>query len=139
MKLLMCVCILLVQVAPTIARDITCQECKNLEKSRKEAQDELTQRRKELQEALSESNIPKAKTVRDAVDALKNKIRGMEGEMKPCKDACRPDRVKQDECLGIMREIVEMEPQGDTEKVDARYRDLAKCNAELRKLLKRND
>lgn len=137
LKLLMLVCIVVVQAAPEVWA-ITCEECKTLEKNRKTAQDELSERRKELQDALAQSNIPKAKSMRDAVDSLRSRIKGLDGEMKPCKDACRPDRIKKDECVRIKKEIVQMESAGasDTDKVDGRYRELVKCNAELRVLLK---
>jgi hypothetical protein len=137
-KLLTFACVIILQAAPTVWA-ITCEECKGLEKNRKETQEELSQRRKELQDALGESNIPKAKSLRDAVDGLRGRLRGLEGDMKPCKDACRPDAIKKEECLRIKREIVTMESSGDSAKVDARYRDLAKCNVELRRLLKQTD
>jgi hypothetical protein len=123
---------------------ITCEECKEIEKSRREAQAEVTEKNKELDSAFAKKEFMKIKETRERITELRKKILEWQKSSAECAEACRPDLVKGEECRKIKVEIEkkESEPSLSEEQirnVDDLYRSLLQCNKELRKLQRLGD
>jgi predicted RNase H-like nuclease (RuvC/YqgF family) len=121
------------------ARCITCDECQELEKNKGVNQQELTQKEKDLETSFKRKEFQKVTEIRNQITDLRKKLMEIEDKSKGCKDACKPDVIKEAQCRKLRNEIntLESTPSGtekDTEKLDGLYRDLRKCNKDLQEL-----
>jgi predicted RNase H-like nuclease (RuvC/YqgF family) len=123
------------------AHCVTCDECQELEKNRGVTQQELTQKEKDLETAFKRKEFQKVTEIRNQITDLRKKLMEMQDKSKDCKNACKPDVIKEAQCRKLLSEIntLESTPSGTeagTEKLDGLYRDLRKCNQELQELKK---
>ena len=117
---------------------MTCEECQERDKKKSLVQQELAQKDKELDTAFKKRQFQKVTQIRKEVTALRKKLLEFKGGEEECKKACRPQVVKEAQCRKLINDIVKLEESSevDTEKVDALYRDLAKCHRDLKQLKK---
>jgi hypothetical protein len=127
---------------------ITCEECREIEKTKAETQREITDKDKDLTTAFEKKEFTKVRDIRTKVTDLRKKLLDLRTKDEECRQACRPDVVKAAECSKIREEIIkaEDEPKSEDEpkekseeqiaKTDALYRDLQRCNKELKELKK---
>ncbi len=121
------------------ARCVTCDECQELDKNKAVTQQELTQKEKDLETSFKKKEFQKVTEIRILITDLRKKLMDIEDKSKDCRDACKPDVIKEAKCRKLRGEIntLESAPSGtgtDAEKVDALYRDLRQCNKELQEL-----
>ncbi|HTY26046.1 MAG TPA: hypothetical protein VMC85_23150 [Desulfomonilaceae bacterium] len=121
---------------------ITCDECRETEKNKVRIQQEITAKDQDLKTAFEKKEFQKVRDIRNRVTEMRKQLNELRANDDKCKDACRPDVVKTAECAKIREEILKTEDESQSreqiEKVDALYRDLLRCNNEL-KLLKKSD
>jgi len=127
---------------PGAARSLTCEECQELDKNKAVTQQDLTQKEKVLETSFKKKDFQKVTEIRNQITDLRKKLMGLKDKSQNCKDACKPDVIKEAECRKLRGEIntLESNPSGadtDAEKVDALYRDLRQCNKDLEELKKR--
>ncbi len=119
---------------------ITCEECKEMEKTRTRIQQELSAYEKDLADAYEKKQFQKVRDLRAKMTDLRKQVLDTKAHDERCQRACRPDVVKQEQCTKIRNEIVKLEEapesEQDTAKVDALYKDLLKCNTELKQIKK---
>jgi demethoxyubiquinone hydroxylase (CLK1/Coq7/Cat5 family) len=117
---------------------MTCEECQERDKKKSLVQQELTQKEKDLDTAFKKRQFQKVTQTRKEVTALRKKLLEFRGHEEECKKACSPEVVKKAQCRKLINDIVKLEESSevDTEKVDALYRDLAKCHRDLAQLKK---
>ncbi len=121
------------------ARSATCEECQELDKIKAVAQQQLTEKEKALEAEFKKKAFQKVTEIRSDINNLRKKLMELEDKSKGCQDACKPDVIKNLECQKLRSEInaLETAPSGheaDAKKVDELYRDLRRCNKELREL-----
>jgi predicted RNase H-like nuclease (RuvC/YqgF family) len=124
------------------ARSITCDECQELDKNKAVAQQDLTQKEKALETSFKKKDFQKVTDIRNQITELRKKLMEFKDKSQNCKDACKPDVIKEAECRKLRREIntLESTPSGaeaDADKLDALYRDLRQCNKDFEELKKR--
>ena len=127
---------------------LTCEECRQIEKSKMETQQDITEKEKDLSTASEKKEFKKVLEIRSKLIDLRKKIVDFRTKDDECKQACRPDVIKAAECSKIRDEILKTEDESKSEeqpqeksedeiaKIDALYRDLQRCNKELRQLKK---
>jgi hypothetical protein len=127
---------------------VTCEECREIEKNKTEAQREITEKDKDLTTAFEKKEFVKVRDIRSKVTELRKKVLDLRAKDEECKQACRPDVIKAAECSKIREEILKLEGESKPEeepkekseeqiaKIDALYRDLQRCNKELKGLKK---
>jgi hypothetical protein len=127
---------------------MTCEECREIEKTKAETQLEITEKDKDLTTAFEKKEFLKVRDIRTKVIELRKKLLDLRAKDDECKQACRPDVVKAAECSKIREEIIKAEDESKPEeqpkekseeqiaKTDALYRDLQRCNKELKQLKK---
>ncbi len=125
---------------------VTCEECREIEKSKIEAQQEITEKDKELTTASEKKEFKKVLEIRGRLTELRKKVLDLRSKDDECKRACRPDVTKAAECSKIRDEILKAEDESKSEeqpqekpedqiaKIDSLYRDLQRCNKELKDL-----
>ncbi len=162
---------------------VTCEECREFEKSKHEIQQDVTEKDKDLSTAFEKKEFKKVQEIRTKVTELRKKLLELRSKDEECKGACRPDVVKSAECSKIRDEIIKLENPSESEekpkeksedktevkseeksetkaeekpeakpqekqeqksdaeiaKIDGLYRDLQRCNKELRELKKKRD
>jgi len=128
---------------PTPVLSITCEECKAIERNISFTDKELRQTESELSEAFSKRDYSRVTQLQAQINSLSKKLLDLKNQQTSCKDACRPDVVKQAECKSILAEIAVLDADAATsaanqEKVDAKYKELLDCNKELEQLKKQN-
>ncbi len=134
----------LVLCSAGLARSVTCDECQETEKNKAVTQQDLNQKEKDLETAFKKKAFQKVTEIRNQITDLRKKLMEMQDKSKDCKDACKPDVIKEAECTKLRGEINTLESdssgaEADTEKaekVDTLYRDLRKCNKDLQELKK---
>lgn len=124
-----------------VARSITCDECQELDKNKVVTQQQLNQKEKELESWFKKKAFQKVTEVRNEITDLRKKMMEFDDKQKNCRDACKPEVIKEAECRKLRNEINTLESapseeNSTTEKVDALYRDLRRCNKELEELTK---
>lgn len=76
--------------------------------------------------------------MRTRIVELKRQLLELRREDAACREACRPDVVKEAECNDIRAEILKLEESseagGDVAAVDKLYKSLSRCNEDLRRL-----
>jgi hypothetical protein len=127
---------------------VTCEECREIDKNKGATQQDITEKDKELATAFEKKEFQKVRDIRSKVIELRKKILDLRAKDEECRQACQPDVVKTAECSKIREEIIKAEdepkseekPQEKSEdqiaKIDALYRDLQRCNKELKELKK---
>ncbi len=128
---------------------VTCDECQQMEKSRMEIQQEITSKDRELTAAFEKKEFQKVHDIRTKVTELRRKLLDLRSKDEECKQACRPDIMKAAECKKIREEILKLEnddsksdekaeqkSEEQVSKIDGLYRDLQRCNKDLRNLKK---
>jgi len=123
------------------ARSVTCEECQEFDKNRAVSQQQLSQKEKDLEAFFKKKEFQKVTEVRNQITELRKKIMELQDKSKDCREACRPDVIKEAECRKLRSEINALEStpsdvEADAEKVDGLYRDLRGCNEELQELRK---
>jgi hypothetical protein len=118
---------------------VTCDECQELDKNKAVTQQELNQKEKDLETSFKRKEFQKVTEIRTQITDLRKKLLEMQDKGKDCKDACKPEVIKEAQCRKLIGEIntLESAPSGtqkDTEKVDGLYRDLRQCNKDLQEL-----
>jgi len=119
---------------------ITCSECREIEKSKRSASQELKDKRDEMQKANEQKQYQKVTALSGQLAALRKKLLELDKNAEGCAAACKPDVVKREECRAIQLEIVKMESDSSQtgeqiKQIDDLYGNLSKCNKELRVLL----
>lgn len=108
-----------------------------MEQKRKSVESELFDKDRELKAAFDKKEFQKVATIRDDMTRKRKELIELQKKDQECKDACKPDAMKQDECDKIRIEIAKLEEtatDADTEKIDTLYKDLVRCNKQLREL-----
>ncbi len=122
---------------------ITCEECKDMDKKRVSVQQELSIKEKELNTAFEKKEFTKVRDIRTSMTDLRRQLLETKAHEEKCRYACRADVVQFAKCAKLREEIVKMEEapesEQDTAKVDALYRDLLRCDTELKQLKKPGD
>ncbi len=123
--------------APVFA--ITCRECQNLEQEKRALQQELDELRQVINTAFQQKKYKDVKATNKRINEIRRKLMDIREFDDQCRDACRPDVVKRDECTRLKKEILSLESSGaiseeQIAKVDKLYLDLRRCNRELREL-----
>lgn len=121
-----------------LAQAITCEECKEIKRSRSLVESDIGRKEDALRQAYDKKKFQEVSDLRRQITDLKITLIDLQKKDVGCKDACRPDAMKEDECNMIRSEIVKLE--GDSaspiDKIDTLYRNLASCNRELAKIKK---
>ncbi len=127
---------------------MTCEECREIEKNKTEAQREITDKEKDLTTAFDKKEFLKVRDIRSKITELRKKLLDLRAKDEECRQACRPDVIKAAECTKIRDEILKLEDESKSEekpqeksedqiaKIDTLYRDLQRCNKELKQLNK---
>jgi len=143
---------------------VTCEECREIEKNKQRIQEDVTAKDKDLSTAFEKKEFKKVGEIRSKVTELRKKLLELRSKDDECKEACKPDVVKAAECTKIRDEIIKLEDPSKSEekpgekseeksevkaqekpeqksedqiaKIDGLYRDLQRCNKELRELKK---
>ena len=142
-RLLLAFGLTLLVMAPGKLCAITCEECKDMEKKRANVQQELSIKEKELNAAFEKKEFLKVREIRTSMTDLRKQLLDAKAHEEKCQYACRADVVQQAKCAKLREEIVKMEEAPESEqdiaKVDALYRDLLRCDTELKQLKKPGD
>jgi hypothetical protein len=145
-------------------RAVTCEECKEIDKNKQQIQEEVNSKEKDLSAAFEKKEFKKVREIRTKITELRKKMLELRSKDEECREACRPDVVKTAECSKIRDEIIKLEdalesankpaekseekpeekaqakqeqkPDDQIAKIDGLYRDLQRCNKELRQLKK---
>jgi hypothetical protein len=148
-------------------RAVTCEECREIEKDRQRIQEDVNSKEKDLNTAFEKKEFKKVREIRLSITELRKKMLELRSKDEECRNACRPDVVKAAECSKIREEIIKLENPSESEekpkekseekpetkpqekqeqkseaeiaKIDGLYRDLQRCNKELRVLKKKGD
>jgi hypothetical protein len=119
---------------------ITCEECNEMDKKRANIQLELGIKEKELSTAFDKKEFTKVRDIRTTMTDLRKQLLDTKANEEKCKYACRADVVQQAKCAKLREEIVKVEEapesEQDTAKVDALYKDLLRCDTEMKQLKK---
>jgi hypothetical protein len=127
---------------------MTCEECREIEKTKAETQRDITDKDKDLTTAFEKKEFLKVRDIRSKVTELRKKLLDLRAKDEECRQACRPEVIKAAECSKIREEILKLEDESKPEeepkekseeqiaKIDALYRDLSRCNKELKQLKK---
>lgn len=118
---------------------ITCAECREIEKSKRSANQELKEKRDEMSKVFDQKQYGRVKELEGQTAALRKKLLELDKSAEGCAAACKPDAVKREECRAIQLDIAKMESEAsqteeETKQIDELYRTLLKCNKELRTL-----
>jgi len=126
----------------------TCEECREIEKTKTETQHDITEKEKDLASASEKKEFKRVLEIRANLTNLRKKVLDLKNKDEECKQACRPDVVKTAECSRIRDEILKLEDESKPEdepqeksvdqiaKIDGLYRDLQRCNKDLTELKK---
>ncbi len=117
---------------------ISCEECLKNDKEKRQIAAELDQKSKELTSAMDGKQYDKVKKLDQDITELKKKQFQLRKNEAECKKACTPEVIKKNECQNLKLQIREKElnsvpTKGEIERIDALYRDLRRCNVELRR------
>lgn len=122
------------------ARGITCKECREIEKRKAAIQLELSNKDKDMRKAFDDRRYKEVSKIRAEILDLKKELLDLRKEDDSCREACRPDVIKEAECDDIRSEILKLEESADSSenqaKADQLYHDLARCNEDLKRLKK---
>ncbi|AFM27122.1 hypothetical protein [Desulfomonile tiedjei] len=121
------------------AHALTCEECKELNKTKQSILQQLLKKDEELNAAFNKKNFSEVGEIRNKMLELRKKMIELRGTDEKCEEACRPDIVKGVECRKIIEDILRLEAVENTvdeAQVDALYRQLKTCNSEWEKLKK---
>ena len=117
---------------------VTCKECREMEKQKLALQQELDAKEHRLKDAYGEKQYKEVTELRTRIVDLKRQLLDLRKEDVACRDACRPDVVKESECQEIRAEIMKAEESpdagNDSAAMDKLYKDLARCNDDLKHL-----
>ena len=117
---------------------ITCKECREIEDQKLKLQEELEVKEKQLKAAYEAKRVREVTDVRTRIVELKRQLLDLRKDDAACRDACRPDVVKEAECNDLRTEILKLEEAsesgGDVAAIDKLYKDLARCNEDLRRI-----
>ncbi len=148
-------------------RAVTCEECREIEKDKHQIQEDVISKEKDLNTAFEKKEFGKVREIRGKITELRKKMLELRSKDDECKDACRPGVIKAAECSKIREEIIKLEDslgsadksgerseekseersqekqeqksEDQIAKIDGLYRDLQRCNKELRQLKKKGD
>ena len=131
---------LLILSGASWSHSITCAECREIEKSKRAANQGLKDKWDEMQKANEEKQYAKVTALSGQLATLRKKLLELDKKAEGCGAACKPDVVKREECRALQCEIEKMESEpSQTEEqikqIDDLYRNLLKCNKELRTIL----
>jgi hypothetical protein len=119
---------------------ITCEECQANEAKKASIQREIAQKEQELRTALDQKNLRGMESIRKQSTDLMRNLLELQKKETGCKDACRPEMVKEARCSRIRSDILRIEESSDADKevatLDKLYRDLAQCNKDLSQMKK---
>jgi len=110
-----------------------------MDKTRSQIQLDLARKDKELEAAVQKRDFRKITELRSGIVEIRRKVLNLITQSAKCKDACKPDVIKQTECHKLMEEIAGLESKeqaedSEREKIDELYRKLLDCNEELKKI-----
>ncbi|MBI5571079.1 MAG: hypothetical protein HY914_14135 [Desulfomonile tiedjei] len=131
--------VLVLVLAWTLAAPaITCKECREMENQKLKLQEELEMKEQRLKSAYEAKQVREVTELRTRIVELKRQLLDLRKEDAVCREACRPDVVKEADCNDIRAEILKLEESsdagGDVAAVDKLYKDLARCNEDLRRI-----
>lgn len=134
-----CLCLIFLATGSAYSAKITCEECREFDKQRAQTQLELSRKERRMDRAFKKKEFRTVTKIRREITELRRTILTLKSRAPQCKKACRPDVVKESKCRRIVLELVDLDKgafatKEEQEKIDERYRDLAGCNRELRKL-----
>lgn len=121
--------------------NVTCKECRTIDTESARVQMDISRNERHMENAYRKKEFRKVTELREQVTELRRTLLKLKGKAGVCRCACRPDVVKALTCKKLVREIAELEKderasQGDREKLDEKYTELALCNRDLEKLRK---
>jgi len=121
------------------AKKLTCEECREFDREKSRIQLEMTKKEHDMERSFKKKEFRKVTELREEINELRRRYLTLKGKEPECKIACRPDVVKEAECNKIIAELAEMDkddtvPEEEMKKIDQRYKELAVCNRELKKL-----
>ena len=135
------VCLFAASTVQVRAIDYTCDQCREFDKKRAHSQMELARSERQLEKAFKKKQFRSVTQIRAKITEIRRTLLTLKSREPDCKIACRPDVVKNAYCRKIITELVRLDKdqlvdKEDREKIDERYRDLADCNRDLKKLRK---
>lgn len=125
-----------------LANELTCLQCKKIEDELNTLDKERAALDDQYINAYQKGDLVKARDARTKVDTLNKSLLELEKKIKEgnCKESCKPDRAKQQECQQLSKEIQQME--GEESKgesiliLNKKYKELTACVRELQRLKK---
>ena len=122
---------------------LTCEECKEIEKSEREYAHEEAQKSAELRAAFEKGDYERVQTIKNRVNDLRKQLIEWRKMSPECRQACRPGTVKAELCERLKAEIVKTEAASsgspeEIEKIDELYRSLRNCHMQLKKMIDRS-
>ena len=109
-----------------------------MENQKLKLQEELDLREQRLKAAYEAKRVPEITELRTRMVELKRQLMELRREDAACREACRPDVVKEAECNDIRAEILKLEESseagGDVAAIDKLYKNLSRCNEDLRRI-----
>jgi hypothetical protein len=121
------------------AHALTCEECKELNKTKQSILQQLLKKDEELNAAFNKKNFSEVGEIRNKMIELRKKMIELRGSDEKCEEACKPDIVKGTECRKIAEDILRLEAAentADDAQVDDLYRQFKTCNTQWEKLKK---
>jgi len=118
---------------------ISCEECLKNDKEKRQVAGELDAKSKELTAAMNGKQYDKVKKLDQDITELKKKQLQLRKTEAECKKACTPEVIKKNECQNLKLQIRDKESSSaptkeEIERIDALYRDLRRCNVELKRI-----
>jgi hypothetical protein len=119
---------------------ITCDECQEIGSQKAAIQQEIAQKEQEIKAAFEQKKYQAVGDINKLVTDLRRNFSDLQKKEPGCKDACKPDVVKESECNRLRAEILKLEEpsseEAPGEQLDTLYRDLSKCHKDLAQMKK---
>lgn len=131
-------------IGPVPVAALTCAECREIEKNRRAYSEELEQKGLELKAAFDKRAYDKVTQINLRLSELRKQLSELSAYGDACEKACKPETVKAEECRSLKIEIGKLESEGGqsadhVKRIDELYKNLLRCNQELRRALGKED
>lgn len=122
-----------------IADAITCEECLKMKQERRDIERELQKKERDLKSALARNKYDEMKRLNMEMTEMRKRQMELQRFDSQCRDACKPDAVKEAECSRLKEQIASLEQTGSSapaeqQQVDRLYEQLLRCNQDLRRI-----
>jgi hypothetical protein len=119
---------------------ITCDECQEIGNQKATIEQDLALKEQEIKSAFEQKKYHVVAEKNKQVTDLRRNLIDLQKKEAGCKEACKPELIKENECNRLRSEILKLEEtateQGDVEPLDKLYRELAKCHKDLAQMKK---